>query len=198
MAPLPVIADVFRVAFPFNGDQGVAPTNVLNVRTTGNAAHVGAAIDGAIAFMLGAGNNPWEPLVSAQVCDHLEIIALDGVSGVISYPLANHITGSASGEQEPAVAALIKESTGVRGPAHRGRVFVGPVREGVAADGILGGAVVTQLTAAWNLFQTALAAASPVVTIVVASYVHHTADDVLSFTCSPVLATLRRRQNQLR
>lgn len=195
MPPLPVIANTYRTVLDWGSVGGTNPRNVMHFRdtlgtqTASDLFHV--ADDGATSDM-------WGYLTDSSVCGLLHITPLDGVTGTSEFATtAPGWTGPQTGQYMPQVAQVIKLVTGLRGRSNRGRVFLGPVAESVAANGILiAGDELAAQHAAWVSFETTLHAAGW--EIVVASYKLGTAQSVTAISNEQILATQRRRQSRLR
>lgn len=190
---LPVIEDVFRVSFDYGGADGVTPANVIHVRgALSDEAEVAAIMEDHMTSDMLSGMSNRMGVVGVTV------LKLDGTSAGLhrvftAVPAGNQATGFS-----PASAAVVSLYTGTRGPRGRGRVFIGPICEGVIDSGILAGGVVTDLTDAWQQFSDDINSGTDPVQLVVASYKHADAHDVTSIACKSLLGTQRRRQDQLR
>jgi hypothetical protein len=191
MPPLPVIANVYRVAFPFSGG-AAAPTTVINVRSTAatNEAEVGAAIDAARAH---GSFTPWYPVSSAYSCPAMHITKLDGTSATVVVPLSAPISGAVGGEEILEGAVVVSIRTAQRGARGRGRVFLGPITESVQNGGVVQATPVTNTLAEWNSFFTHLASDDPVCDPGVASYVHADFHVAQSVSVDPKIGIMKRR-----
>ena len=199
MPALPVIADTFRVTLNWGTFRSVTPRNVMNIlSSTGNEADIGSAIDQAIAA-LASPSHLFHALPDGFVCSNVDILPLDGTTASLNYVLDTNLTGGAgSGDMSPASSALVHFGTGVRGPRGRGRVYAGPIAESRMSDGVLDSTSRTLMAAAWFTFRTELNTATPPCELVVASYVHADQNEVTSSSVRNLVATQRRRQDQLR
>jgi hypothetical protein len=130
--------------------------------------------------------------------ERVDILKLDGVSATKSYiiPDVTNWRGTASGEVTIAVAAIVKLQTGLQGPANRGRIFLPWVAESRQNHGVLSGTVASDLTTAWNAFQTAITAEG--VLLVVASYKNEEIHSVINLVGEAACGTQRRRQQAIR
>lgn len=193
MAPLPVIAGVYRVSIEWTRTFGCAPVNVLHIRSPLGAV---GETEATIAALL----NDAGPLFAAMPEDfttgEIKILPLNGLSPTSIFGLDNDALTSGDNHAVPSVAALVSLRTNIRGPKARGRVYVGPVGEGYINDGLLAATARADMVAAWGDFQDAIIAAD--MELVVASYVHEEAYLVNQIQHPEVLATQRRRQDQLR
>lgn len=192
---LPVIANTFRVTVDFNTVSGLTPRCVHHVQTaTADVEEVGdiwweAAPDGLYGPMLGA----HEPT-------SISIIPLDGIgaTAIVPRPGGASTLCLGTGQSMPQVAAVVSLRSNVRGPRGRGRQYVGPLVEQAQDQGVMDASTRGNLRDAWNDFQVALLASDPAATLVVASYVHAEANDVMHIDVDTLTGTQRRRQDQLR
>lgn len=114
--------------------------------------------------------------------------------------------GTGSGEPNPAVALLVKLTTGFRGLGGSGRIFPPFVTESVAESGHIISSALPVLSAAWVAFVNTLT--TQTIPLQVTSYGRFAEDDtqlapatthtVTAASLSPILATQRRRQSRLR
>lgn len=193
--PLPVIANTFRVTVDFQALSGIKPACVHHVQTaTADVEQIGvnwweAATEGLYGPMLG-GHEPTS----------ISIIPLNGTSATTVIPKQ---VGSATlclgtGQSMPQVAAVVSLRSTQRGPRGRGRQYVGPLVEQAQDQGVMENTTRVNLENAWKDFQTNLGEVDPAMTLVVASYVHANAFDVMSISVDTITGTQRRRQDQLR
>ena len=193
MAPLPVIADTYRVAIDWRitGGSQVAE-NVIHAHTTTlSATALGAAL--LASFQA----NQWEATVNTAAIQSLSITPLDGSSATVHVAASSgNVTGGVAGQWEPAVSAVLSFYTAKRGRSYRGRFYTPFIGETPLANGHLGGTYPADLQTAWGAFQTALTAAGA--THVVASYKHSTSDLITSYLCQDAVGTQRRRQTRIR
>jgi hypothetical protein len=192
MAPLPVIADVYRLTLLWVHASGQRAVNVLHVhRTTSTAASVATLIDANVTA------NMWQPLSSGASVQELHVLKLDGTSS--TYELLTSgakWTGGTSGDFIPQAAVLISLKTGLRGPSNRGRIFLPFTTETSSGNGTLQTASQATMETAWSAFIAALGTGAT--TLVVASYAHAIFHNVDSFNVELPLATQRRRQDRVR
>jgi hypothetical protein len=128
-----------------------------------------------------------------------DILKLDGTSAGTNFPAGDLEPDGHSGEFSPNVALIVGFHTAVRGPSGRGRMFQGPVAENDQANGLYTGtATRTDIIAGWVAFQTAMIAEASSLAHVVASYKDESFAPVSNYQVPEVLATQRRRQDQLR
>lgn len=203
--PLPVIANVFRCALNWlDSTTGQTAVNVIHILGTSSAtsASVGEALDdAATTTMFGL----QIPTASVTL---IEITPLDGVSATLPYTPtipANWTGSSSSTAFSPQTAEVIKLTTAVRGRANRGRIFLPFVDNNQNQDGHLTVGHVPSVTAAWQAFDAALLADSPIAyTLGVAAYdrahggagAHFTG--LLNIECEVEVATQRKRQERNR
>lgn len=190
--PLPVIANVFRVTLNWTMS-GQSAVNVLNIEAPGKTAtdvwdDIEANIDGIIWGLQYDG---------AQVAT-VDILPLDGTSGSLTFvpTTASDWDGGQGTTGVPNAPAIVKFATGLRGPRHRGRIFLPFVAEGVMASGIITSGDLTAVRAGWVAFLNDMATAGSA--IGVASYVHADWNQAINVTVEDKLATQRRRQDRLR
>lgn len=193
---LPIILDVFRVAFEWETTQGQSATNVMHFLDrlgTRTPAQVFTVIDTNVV------TNLWNRVSSSAEVKRLAITPLDGTSSTTTVPCADVAkwNGNAGAEYSPAVSSLVKLQTGLRGRENRGRVYLPFTAETALVNGFFPlGVDQTNWQNSWNLFLNVLDLAD--LPLVVASYVHSQANGVLSAVCETTAATQRRRQTRLR
>jgi hypothetical protein len=100
--------------------------------------------------------------------------------------------GATTGESIPQVAGIIKLQTGLRGPRHRGRVFLPFICEGAQSNGTL--ALTGDPGGAWTNFIVAMIAS--LTPLGVASYVHSDWNAAGGAIAETKSATQRRRQHR--
>lgn len=189
--PLPVISNVYRVSLNWHHATLGNAVNVLHIQAAAvTSAAVAAAIDANVTA------NMWAQVSQSAVVTSVQVIRLDGSAG--TYTLATSgakWTGNGGvGDVIPNNAEVISLGTGLRGPAHRGRLYLPFVTEAAQANGSIVGAATTQT--AWNAFFTAMTGGAWL--LVVASYLHSSAAIVTSITVKPFVATQRRRLDRLK
>lgn len=192
---LPVIAHVRRVAINWLPQNGVTPRNVFHVRSDieDEAAIAGFLDD---AFQAGTGSDHmFHAMFGAYVARSITVTPLNGTSPGTDYSVAD-INADGSGDQAPALAAVVSFKTAQKGPRGRGRMFVGPIGEGAQGGGGLETAEITTMLAGWQDFIDSLTGNS--IDFGVASYTHHDFNVVTSHRIDFLLGTMRRRQDQLR
>lgn len=189
---LPVIANVFRVTLNFSSGFGPATHNVLHVSApTRNESDVALQLDEAAVAAL------WLPLSSAYTLASWTVLALDGSSAGITLGASAGNNGGGGPEPSPATAAIMTLRTALRGPANRGRIFMGPVGES-AMDGGHADFDRDAWVGGWGTFAGTLAALDPPIHFGVASYKHATFTELTDFFAQPILGTQRKRQSRLR
>jgi len=195
MAPLPTIGNCVRFTINWSQSAGVRPVNVLHLITSStDEEEIAGAFSDAV---LAAGADVFDPVQDGYTIDSYTVTLLDGSSAaqVINEPAT--IGGQASGDPIPAVAAVLSLRTAQRGPRGRGRLYLGPVGEGITAGGVLTGTTTTSTVAAWTALMGELATGTPTMSLGVASYVHSEVNGVSSVSMRPQVGTMRRRQDQL-
>lgn len=199
MPPLPVIANVFRVTLNWTESTGGQhAANVMHFEdNTHNEAQVATAIDAHVTQTM------WATVVGAAQVTSLTVIKLDGTSAGITVAVSGaKWTGEAAGDYAPALACIVKEVTGVRGRANRGRIYLPFQSESDALKGSFDADDINEMNTAWANFLTAMTTA--VTLPVVASYdrLHAGASAhatiITSYLAESVGATQRRRQSRLR
>nr|CRY96859.1 hypothetical protein [uncultured prokaryote] len=195
VAPLPVLPDVYRMTLDWGPYNGVTPVNVihwLDGSGASNEAELAAAFDASID------NSLWKPISSHFLLAQVSIIKLDGVSATQVYPLTSGAAGGSTGGMIPQAAQILSLRTPLRGPAGRGRLFLGPIGEDWETEGQADSSLATDLQTGWSDFLETIGATDGEWALVVASYTHETVSAVTSLTVPLVLATQRRRQDQMR
>lgn len=191
MAPLPVIADTYRVAFNWvQSGLGLGATNVMHFRKSGtNPAALAAILDGDVAAAM------WSCQGTNSKIHSLQITPLDGSS--VSFPFDTGSPAKWSGTDAnnapvPNVSNIIKLLTAKRGRSYRGRVYLPWVDEDRQGAGKVDAGTLPTLQAAWVAFNAAVTADG--YEWVVASYTHATAEPVVAVLAETYIATQRRRQ----
>lgn len=193
--PLPVIADIYRIAIEWGPPYHAV--NVLNVKSTGSPSEhdVAATLDTANA---GTSHNLYEFGPSGVGVTKFSVTKLDGVSGAVDFVPAHWPTGGGGSDCIPNMAACLSLKTGLRGPSHRGRLFVGPVAESTQTSGVLSPTGVANMLAAWQYLFDQIELGTPSLLPGVASYKHATWSPLTSISIDPVATTQRRRLSRLR
>lgn len=194
MAPLPVITNVFRVAFNWQGPRGTTATNVMHFECPAGfpLSLVAEGLDDAATVAM------WDWVAATCSVVDIAITPLDGLSPTEHFtpPTPANWIGGGLGEALPSTAGLIKLVTGTRGRSHRGRVFIPFVGEGEVSTGLMTDVAAVQ--AAWVAFSAALASDTPAIILGVASYKLATFSAITSLVAEGEAATQRRRQSRLR
>jgi len=192
MPPLPVIADVYRVALNWV-DSGQVAVNVMHILRSGTtAAVIASSVDANVTAAM------WGTVVNGASVNHIVVTPLDGASA--SYTL--NTTGAkwtgSGGVFDPCVqcAVMVKETTAFRGRSNRGRLYLPFTSENVSGGGVIASGTQTTVQNAWNAFLTAMVAAGS--QPVVASYLHASQHPVVAYTVELAMGTQRRRQSRLR
>jgi hypothetical protein len=187
--PLPVIDNVYRVAFNWTNGSAHA-VNVMHFLDTTHTVTelVGLLGSDVQTDQFDVLHEDW----SAPTCS---VTPLDGSSSTTEHALANW-SGVQSGDYVPQVAAIVKYTTLKRGRSYRGRTFLPGVAEAASGNGKLNGSSFTLMSTAWPAYHTALAGHG--VNLVIASYKHSTADLVTSVLVELETGTQRRRMERLR
>jgi len=188
--PLPTIADVFRVTLNWEVSSGPAPANVLHVRGAGDPNDVGVAFDFALATIADA-SHLYNCTAAVFAAPTIDILPLDGSSGTTTYTLDEAIEGGSGGSVIWQAAGVVTLQTGLSGPSHRGRQYVGPIGEDANLAGTLPSDSRGVMVTAWNLFLANMAVAD--MPLVVASYAHASAANVTAVRVNEYIGTQRRR-----
>lgn len=193
MPPLPIISNVYRVAMHWIENGGQHAINVIHLQSSGvTALTVANTLDANVTAAM------WGTVANTAHVDYLDVIALDGSSGTVRKTTAGaKWTGAATGEWTPQVATLIKETTGLRGRANRGRLYLPFTAEAQGFAGTVLAATVTSMQTAWTTFLTAMTTATTFP--VVASYkapAHATI--INAYAVEATQGTQRRRQSRNR
>lgn len=197
--PLPVIADVLRVAVEGQAANGHQWANVMHFRKSGilTFAAAIASLDPLLASHYStnvASGNSWHQLATTtDKVTQIRYTPLDGTSATVVNTHA--ITGVNTGDPLPAeVALVVTLRTGRRGRSFRGRVYVGPINEAInVPPGVPNAANVADTATQWNTFLTNLVGSG--VSLVVASYTLLLATDVTTCTVDQIWDSQRRRQH---
>ena len=199
MPHLPVIPNIFRVAIrhvaPSTGQHTVNVIHVLG-RDDDTGASLASALNDAIAD-----THPFEALQSGYDSDHvtLQITPLDGHTTTTEHTVSDSAWGGGvGGDAIPEAAMGVTLYTDVRGRRGRGRVFVGPVSESSVNNGLFGSTLVSDMTAAWNLWQVHLKSLDVNRDFMVASYKDGLARPVTVMTARAQVRTQRGRLVRLR
>lgn len=194
VAPLPVISDVYRCAINWSNTTSLAQaTNVIHIRKSGsNPADIFADLDAHFAAAM------WQAQAIDTIIANIVITPLDGTSvsfPVVPTPGVKYHGVASTGDMSPQTANIVKFLTAKRGRSYRGRLYLPFPAESATSNGKLTGATVTAGQAAWVTFVNAMNTAGS--QIVVASYVHATAENVIATLYESFTATQRRRQKRL-
>lgn len=189
VAPLPNIADTYRVAlnWDFNNQ-----CNVLHVHAPSSTPNVVAtSIDASVTKEM------WGITTTGVHVFAVDVTPLDNQTATYRFVTGSPAKwgGKATGDIIPGSAAVLSEHTLFRGPANRGRMYLGPVAESFQSNGLLITGNVTELVSAWTAFGVAMVAHS--MQHVVASYKHATALTVVSYSVRQAMGTQRKRQSRL-
>jgi len=187
--PLPVIADVFRCALNYTSTQ--SPLTFHNVIHFGaptlDADGVADAVEAAIdSPMYDATGNGFK----ISSCD---ITPLDGTSASLHRVLATGASSNADSITQG--CCVVSLATAKRGRSYRGRVYLPAIQEGAQTNGLIASANRANILAEWQQFNTLTTADGAA--MVVASYLHSTAEVVTGFIVRSMLATQRRRQGRI-
>lgn len=185
--PLPVISDVFRVAFSANLGGGGTCANVLHV-----SAPAASATDVLDVIKATPDADNWYTEVVASDNFLITVTPLDGVSASVQ-DFAENLAGESTGETVYEASIVLKLHTPLRGREHRGRQYIGPLPEGALTAGVVSS---TAVGFTLDRFRTAVASwllADPVITLGVASYKDATFEAVDLVSATQQQRTQRRR-----
>jgi hypothetical protein len=126
----------------------------------------------------------------------MEILPLDGTSASTTHAVSPTQGGDQASQIVPEACLVLSLHTPQRGARGRGRVYIGPICEGIMANGLVDGTVESDTVTAWGAFQTSVNGAG--VTWVVASYRHADQHPIIGLRADAVCGVQRRRLNQLR
>lgn len=192
MPHLPVITDMFRVTLDWGTWNGIKPRNVIYIQcASGLATDIPGALNAAWHSAM------WGPLPSGMQMSQVEILALDGSSSSTTAAVTTQSGQSGGSAGAPGQAVIVSFQTGLRGPANRGRVFLGPASDTIVTDGLYTGSL-SSLNSAWAAFQTALQAHTPVCAHHVVSIKNGTHHVVTNYRAQQVAGGQLRRLKQLR
>ena len=197
--PLPVIADTIRVAVQGTASNNHHWANILHFRKTGALTNAGAIVilDPILLAHYNTsagGGSSWRSFApTTTTLDQFVYTPLDGTTA--STVITHALVGAQAGDAMPAsVALVVTLRTALRGRSHRGRVYQGPWTEVTnGAGGTPSSTQVGFVAGQWTAFLAALSGSG--VSLVVASYLHSTAENVVSCTVDQRWDTQRRRNN---
>lgn len=189
-----IIADTYLVTLNWSRYLGVQPRNVLGFKSVGtNEAHVGTVVAANLTTAM------FQNMEAGHVLNDISVLPLDGTTASLQVAVAGVHGGQSVNHIQPAVCAVVSLKTGLRGPRHRGRVYLGPMSTNSLLDGIMTVGIGTTMFAAWSTFWVACNAGAPPVSLAVVSRKHA---DVNLVASAPFIelpaATQRRRQTELR
>jgi len=185
---LPVIADVMRVTYNWNNNNVGRAHNVLHFKTSGGITPA----DLLTLLDTHQGSGMWDWVSSASAIDTVSFLPLDGSSATteLSSPGGTSWAGhSGSSDTSPQVCGLVKFFTGLRGPSQRGRIFIPHVAETKVLNGVMDDA--PGMSTQWNSFITGMQGDGT--DLVVASYAHASASNVLTATAENMCSTQKKR-----
>lgn len=186
MAPLPVIADTFRVTLNWRGDDGREAHNVMHfLAPTLDADGVLSAVTGHMSAAM------WDWVAPTWHIKSLDCTPLDGTTATttLSGISGSKYDGQGTGQAIIQVAGIVKFLTAERGRSARGRIYIPAVAEGETENGIMDDVAAVQT--AWAAFRTALVAAD--CDLAVASYTHASVLATSTVVAENSCATQRRR-----
>lgn len=196
---LPIIADTIRVTVRGHADNSHMWANILHFRKTSALSYTGAIaiLDPLLLAQYqtnNGGGSAWKALAhtGASVQDFV-YTPLDGSSA--STIIGHAFNGVNGSDALPAsMCIVVTLRTALRGRSYRGRVYTGPhIESDNGSDGNPVAALITAEQVQWTNFLTALSGSG--VSLVVASYLHSTAENVTSVNVDSRWDVQRRRLN---
>lgn len=192
--PLPLIADVYRCAFKWQDPAFSSnAVNVMHFKKSGsNPAAIAAILNTNVSA------NMWYCQEASSFIGEVDITPLDGTSVTYPYipPVAANWTGQrTTTDKMPNACNLIKLVTAKRGRSYRGRVYLPWIHAASPTNGVLDAGTVSNCTTAWVAFLAAMASSGA--PLVIASYLHATAEPVVAVICERDIATQRRRNQRI-
>jgi len=190
VAPLPVIANVYRCTFEWtnSADSSIA-ANVMHFRkSSSNPAAVATIIDNHVT------GGMWGMTAAAASVSLVEVTALDGVSTSYPFsptPAAKWSGQGGSGDFNKQVAAIMKFVTAKRGRSYRGRIYAPWPPESLVTRGSFSPTDVAGWTSAWITFGAAVSGDG--LDHVIASYKLASAEKIIAYAGETLSATQRRR-----
>jgi hypothetical protein len=182
----------------------MSAVNVIHLHASSGTP---AASDCNTAFQAAWQTNQLQGLQNQAVLGSVSIIPLDGISGSSTFTTTGtgKWIGSETGDVLVAIAGMVKIQTGLRGRNRRGRVYLPFIGEAATVSGTLTTTVQAAMSTAWNAFQGAIAASTPIPFLFgVASYDRKHSGAGAMFTPATTtsvesfVGTQRRRQSRLR
>jgi len=190
--PLPVIANIVRCSIEW-GAAGV----IQNPDRSVNVMHVEAS-SGSAQDIADALSEGWSTLdatlvtiPSSYVVQNITVLPLDGTTAGTPCVPAIQAEGLGSGEYISQGCLVMSWHTAARGPAGRGRTYLGPICENQQSSGQGAWDPASVAAEGQELIDFMQAASFP---LVVASYVHAVAHTITSATNDGAVRTQRRRQ----
>lgn len=193
MAPLPTIANCYRVAFNWvHGPTGQTAANVMHFANAGTTpAEVASDLNAHVAAAM------WTPVSGDASVVSLTVTPLDGGGASVNVPVSgDQWDGQPGGDMIPAASCVVSLNTLSRGRSYRGRVFLPFLAEGSQSQGDIGDTTVTDTAAAWETFRSYLEEHGP--QLVVASYKLASYAECSSLSVKQGAGTQRRRQERVR
>jgi hypothetical protein len=188
---LPVIANVYRVAFEWSHDDYLGhATNVMHFRKAASTASaLFTSLDANVTHGM------WQ---MQDTHAHINQVAITPLSAGGAATQTFLTAGSewsgptTSHDMSPQTCAIVKLNTALRGRSYRGRVYLPWVCDIYNTNGALDGGAVSNAQTEWDEFFTDMTADG--FALVVASYKHATAENVTTLIVESRTATQRKRQ----
>lgn len=188
--PLPVISGVQRVSWNWDGPTFNAVNVVHFSAPTLSESDLWDVIRSHLTDVM------FEAVSDAMVLQSASIIKLDGTSGTVNITDPSPQTGGAIGTNPiPNTGPVVSVHTALRGPAHRGRVYLPGVAESRFDSGLISISDAGTMATGWTTFAAACALDDAV--IGVASYVNADFEPATGFSVNRRCGTQRRRQSRV-
>lgn len=193
MPPLPVIADTFRCVLNWVNTGGQYATSTWHWKNNfggGTAAGLATQLTNNITGDL------LDCISTTATVPTCTVTPLDGSSASSEHVLTGWGGSGGGVDWVPQASVIVKFQTGLRGPDHRGRIFLPFVSESNITSGNLNSGTQTAMQSAWNTFVSNMSA--DLWDLQVTSYAHSDTEDVTTLLVESALATQKRRQDRLR
>jgi hypothetical protein len=192
MGHLPVIDDVYRVTLAWSPIASANPANVMHFSmATGDESDIAAGLDASWE------NGMFGCVSSSTSVIRYDVLKLDGTSPTrffVPDPANSEgLDGQAGGDPAMSMAVCVAFQTDFRGPANRGRIYLGPISESEISGSELVGVDTAVIAAQWQTFNDNLVGLGTPILHGVASYKHHTFHGISGYRCDTYPTTQRRR-----
>lgn len=191
MPAMPVIPLITRCTLNWTNILAPAMHNVLHF-----AGQSGTEAERCDAFVAGLAAGALDYVSSAYSLTSIDFLPLDGTSPTVEASPAAPVPGGGGGDFIAEGCCILSLHTALRGPAHRGRIFLPALPENGQSGGTLEDAA--NMETEWNATLANWDGSTAIGELVVASYVHATAQVVSSIHVPQVIGTQRGRLVRLR